>query len=146
MAELLVAAAVAVGHLPNLHMKNLPFLAVVVATVLLAGGCATGSKVWPSGDIAPTEPQAGTLRVRVESRPAGALVVYDGAVAGHAPLWVAVPVTRFGFFPDPTRIRVRFLAEDQSAASQSVTAEFGVLDKVPSAVVFTREGWSRVGR
>ncbi len=130
-------------HLP---MKKLAFLGVVFAGLLLSGGCTTGNKVWLSGRIAPTEPKAGELRLRVESRPEGALVVFAGAVVGHAPLSVNVPVTRFGFFPENTSIRVRFLAEDPSAASESVTAEFGVLDKVPAAVVFTRDGWSRVAR
>ena len=117
-----------------------------VAAMLALGGCVTGNQVWPTGTLAPVEDPEGTMRVRVESRPAGALVVAGGRVVGHTPIYVTVPVTRHGFFPDTTSIRVRFLAEDQSYGPVSVAANFGALDKVPAAIVFTPEGFSRVNR
>jgi len=82
--------------------------------------------------------------VWIESRPAGALIAVDGRVVGHAPLAIAVPVTRHGFFPDRMTITARFLAEDQSYGPLGVRAGFGPLDKVPAAVVFTPDTfWPR---
>ena len=130
----------------SICMKTLSLLGFGLVGVLLLGGCTVGQKVWPSGDIAPLDPAADEQRVRIESQPAGALIVADGKVVGHAPLMIMVSATRYGFFPGRTTIRARFLAEDARHASQSVNAEFGVLDKVPAAVVFTPEGFSPVGR
>ncbi len=110
---------------------------LTVSGALLLGGCAAGHRIWPEGTLAPVESQAGLRRVHIESRPTGALILIEGRVVGHAPLDATVPVTRHGFFPDRLTIRARFLAEDQSFGPVSVRADFGVLDRVPEAVVFT---------
>lgn len=117
---------------------------LVVAAALLLGGCVAGNQVWPTGTLAPTEDPAGRVRVRIDSQPTGAQIVIDGRVVGHAPIDVLLPVTRHGFFPDRQVIRATFLAEDQSFGPVSVTANFGVLDKVPRTVVFTPQTfWPR---
>lgn len=116
-----------------------------VAVLLALGGCVTGNQVWPTGTLAPVEDPAGTRRVRIDSQPTGALILVDGRVVGHTPLFVTVPVSRHGFFPDTLTIRARFLAEDQSYGPVSVTAEFGVLDRVPSGVFFNPHGFIRSG-
>ena len=120
------------------------FSGLCIAALLLLGGCVTGNRVWPEGTLAPAEDKSGEARVWIESRPTGALIAVDGRVVGHAPLAIKVPVTRHGFFPDRMAITARFLAEDQSFGPVGVRAGFGVLDKVPSAVVFTPETfWPR---
>lgn len=118
-----------------MNTRLMPGLLVFVALSL--GGCATGNRVWPEDTITPVEDAAGTRRVRLESRPSGALVVLDGRVVGHTPIEVPVPVSRLGFFPRPVVLQATFLAEDQSYGPVSVTARFGVLDRVPKTVVFT---------
>ena len=60
-----------------------------------------------------------------------------GAEGPHFRLEVEVPVTRHGFFPDRLVVSARFLAEDQSYGPVGVRAGFGVLDKVPTGIVFT---------
>lgn len=110
---------------------------LLVSVPLLLGGCVAGNRLWPEGTLAPVEDMAGPRRVRIESRPAGALVVVDGRVAGHAPLDVSLPASRHGFFPHPVAVQVTFLAEDESYGPVCVTARFGVLDRVPKTVVFT---------
>lgn len=120
------------------------FSGMCIAALLMLGGCVTGNRVWPEGTLAPAEDQSGVARVWIESRPAGALIAVDGRVVGHAPLAIAVPVTRHGFFPDRMTITARFLAEDQSYGPLGVRAGFGPLDKVPAAVVFTPDTfWPR---
>lgn len=119
---------------------------LTISGALLLGGCVTGNRVWPEGTLAPVEEQAGTRRVRIESRPTGALITVEGRVVGHTPIDVIVPVTRLGFFPDTVTIRARFLAEDQSFGPVSVRAQFGVLDRVPAAVVFTPDTFWPVRR
>lgn len=126
-------------------MKSPIWLLVGLNVALFAGGCATARR------SAPTETSAAVasvsvVRVRIESVPHGALVVFGGNVVGHAPQWISVPVNRTGFFRERTSVRVRFLAEGSADDSRSVTAEFDVLDKVPASIVFTREGWTRVSR
>lgn len=119
----------------------------LVAMALLLGGCVIGHRALPAGTLSPTEDQSGTVRVRIESRPSGALIVSGGRVVGHAPMVVSLPVTRFGFFPETTTVRARFLAEDQRyGGSQSVSANFTVLEKVPAVVVFTPSGFTWIAR
>ena len=118
-------------------MNSRIFSGAVVAALLGLGGCTTGNQVWPTGTLAPVDDPAGVARVLVESRPSGALIAVDGRVVGHAPLYVTVPVTRHGFFPDRFVVTARFLAEDRSYGPVGVRAGFGVLDKVPTAIVFT---------
>lgn len=117
-------------------MNTRIFTGIGLVATLLLGGCVTGNQVWPTGTVAPVDEPVGTTTVRVESRPAGALIVVQGQVVGHAPIDVTVPVTRYGFFPDNFSIRARFEAEDPSYGPVGVTANFGPLNKVPVAVVF----------
>lgn len=137
------AAFVGVEGLSDMNTRI--FTGMGVAALLALGGCVTGNQVWPTGTLAPVDDASGTMRVRVESQPSGALIVVAGRVVGHAPLYVTVPVTRHGFFPDKTTIRARFLAEDQSYGPVSVSAEFGVLDKVPANLYFNPHGFIRTG-
>jgi len=118
-------------------MNTRIFWGMCVAALLLLGGCVTGDRVWPEGTLAPAEEKSGEKRVWIESRPAGALVEVNGRVVGHAPLYVNVPVTSHGFFPDRTTISAHFLAEDQSFGPVGVNANFGVMEMVPASVVFT---------
>ena len=113
---------------------------------LLLGGCVIGNQALPQGTLSPTEDQVGEVRVRIESRPSGALIVWDGQVMGHAPLFVSMPVTRRGFFPQATTVRARFLAEDQSYGAMNVSARFTVMEKVPAAVIFSKDGFTWVPR
>jgi len=125
-------------------MNTRIYTGLCVAALLLLGGCVAGNRVWPDGSLAPAEDQSGEARLWVESRPAGAQITVDGRVVGHAPMAIMVPVTRHGFFPDNLVITARFLAEDQSYGPVGVRAKFGVLDKVPKAVVFTPDTfWPR---
>ena len=125
-------------------MNTRIYTGLCVAALLLLGGCVAGNRVWPDGSLAPAEDQSGEARLWVESRPSGAQIAVDGRVVGHAPIAIMVPVTRHGFFPDNLVITARFLAEDQSYGPVGVRAKFGVLDKVPKAVVFTPDTfWPR---
>ena len=116
-------------------MNSRIFSGAVVVALLGLGGCTTGNQVWPTGTLAPVEAPVGVARVRIESRPSGALITVAGRVVGHTPLEVEVPVTRHGFFPDRLVVSARFLAEDQSYGPVGVRAGFGVLDKVPTGIV-----------
>lgn len=127
-------------------MNSRIFTGIGVAAALFLGGCVAGNQAWPSGTLAPVEDPAGMARVRIESRPTGALVSVQGRVVGHAPVDVLLPVTRHGFFPDNTAVSVRFLAEDQSFGPLGVTARFGVMDRVPATVVFTPQTFWPVRR
>ena len=109
---------------------------------VLLGGCVVGNRALPEGTLAPTEDQAGWVRVRMESRPNGALILSGGRVIGHTPLVMSLPVTRHGFFPEATTVRARFRAEDESFGALTATASFTVSSKVPSAVVFTPDGYT----
>ena len=109
---------------------------------LLLGGCVIGNRTLPEGTLSPTEDQAGVVPVRIETRPSGALVFSGGRAVGHSPMVVMLPVSRLGFFPAPTTVRVRFLAEDQRYGPLSVSANFTVLEKVPAAVIFTPDGFT----
>ncbi len=118
-------------------MNNRILIGIGMAAALCLGGCVAGNQSWPTGTLAPVEDPTGEARVRIESRPSGALVSVQGRVVGHTPIEVTLPVTRHGFFPDRTTVSVRFLAEDQSFGPVGVSARFGPMDKVPRGVVFT---------
>lgn len=89
---------------------------------------------------------AGMVRVRIESEPAGALIVVGDRVVGHAPLTVNLAVTSQGFFSDPVLIRARFLASDAQQESVSVKEACEPVDRVPRVIVFTPQGATRVAR
>ena len=125
---------------------KIPSIIGLGMVALLLGGCVIGNQALPQGTLSPTEDQVGEVRVRIESRPSGALIVWDGRVLGHAPLFVSMPVTRRGFFPQATTVSARFLAEDQSYGAMSVRANFTVLRKVPAAVVFSKDGFTWIPR
>ena len=126
-----------------MNKRNIIGLGVIA---LLLGGCVIGNRTLPEGTLAPTEETANFVRVRVESRPSGALVVSGGRVVGHAPIDVMLPISRLGFFPEPTTVRARFLAEDESYGAMSVSANFTVTERVPAAVIFTPDGYTWVPR
>ncbi len=124
-----------------------PIIVGLVMMALLLGGCVVGNQLLPEGTLAPTEDPAGEVRVRIESRPSGALIVMGGQVVGHAPLEVLLPVSRLGFFPESTTVRARFRAEDERyGGAQTVSARFTVQQKVPAVVFFTPAGFTWVAR
>lgn len=87
---------------------------------------------------------AGMIRVRIESRPAGALIVVGDKVVGHAPLAITLPVTLRGFFAEAVTIRARFLAQDAQQESVSVKELCEPVDRVPKTIMFTPTGATRV--
>jgi hypothetical protein len=127
-------------------MKQTIIAGISITLALVWSGCATGDRLWPEGTLAPTEDPVGSVSVRVESIPAGALITSGGVVWGHAPVRVDLPVTRHGFFPSRTRVKARFGAEDESFGPVTVTAEFGPMDRVPPVIVFNPHGFMAVRR
>jgi len=133
---------------------------------LLVAGCATAPRgKAPAPALAPPPPArpaavapaakpgppvrawpADQFAVRIESLPAGALIVVGEQVLGRAPVTAIVPLTPQGFFAANVTVRARFLATDPQHESVSVQQEFTPLDKVPAALVLTPEGAQRVAR
>jgi len=105
--------------------------------------------VTPKVEPAPAEPAAhpgGKLKIRIESAPTGAMIVVNGMPVGRTPLDIEVDSANNGFFKDPVSIRARFVAGDTTVDSVSVDEELGPLERVPLALVFSREGVQRVIR
>jgi hypothetical protein len=86
------------------------------------------------------------LRIRIESNPAGAMIVVDGRPLGRTPVDLRVDSANNGFFKAPMTIRARFVASDAASESISVDERLGPLERVPLALVFSREGVQRVIR
>lgn len=86
------------------------------------------------------------MRIRVESIPAGAMIVVDGMPIGRTPVDVEVGSANNGFFKSPVTIRARFVASDAASESISVDEQLGPLERVPLVLVFSREGAQRVIR
>lgn len=86
------------------------------------------------------------MMIRIESVPPGAMIVIDGRPVGRAPIEIGVDTANNGFFREPVSIRARFVAGDATGESLSVDERLGPLERVPLALVFSREGVQRVIR
>ncbi|HUG10661.1 MAG TPA: PEGA domain-containing protein [Opitutaceae bacterium] len=86
------------------------------------------------------------LKIRIESNPVGAMIVVDGKPLGRTPVELEVDAANNGFFKAPMTIRARFVASDAASESVSVDERLGPLERVPQALVFSREGVQRVIR
>lgn len=108
------------------------------AAVVTEGPMEPGVSVSPEPPL-PDRPPEGRAWVWVDSEPAGAMVVVDGAPVGRTPRRVEMDVTPQGFSRHGATIRVRFVAE--TVRETSVTTELVLTprDRVPSRVEFTRE-------
>jgi outer membrane biosynthesis protein TonB len=103
----------------------------------------------PPADAIPTQPVPHVpdhLKIRIESNPAGAMIVVDGRPLGRTPVELQVDSANNGFFKAPMTIRARFVASDAASESISVDERLGPLERVPLALVFSREGVQRVIR
>lgn len=100
----------------------------------------------PVVPVTPEAPVRSKLSIRVESIPAGAMIVVDGKPVGRAPLDVSFEPGNNGFFKDPVTIRARFVATDAGGESFSVDERFGPLERIPLALVFSKDGAQRVIR
>ena len=86
------------------------------------------------------------LKIRIESNPVGAMIVVDGKPLGRTPVDLVVDAANNGFFKEPMTIRARFVASDAASESISVDERLGPLERVPLALVFSRDGVQRVIR
>ena len=103
----------------------------------------------PPADAIPTQPVPHVpdhLKIRIESNPIGAMIVVDGKPLGRTPVELVVDSANNGFFKEPMTIRARFVASDAASESISVDERLGPLERVPLALVFSREGVQRVIR
>ena len=105
--------------------------------------------VTPRVDTVPVEPVPHVderLKIRVESVPVGAMIVVDGRPLGRTPVDLEVDAANNGFFKEPMTIRARFVANEAASDSISIDERLGPLERVPLALVFSREGVQRVIR
>lgn len=86
------------------------------------------------------------MKIRIESVPPGAMIVVDGRPVGRSPVDVEVGSANNGFFKAPVSIRARFVSGDATGESLSVDEELGPLERVPLALVFSRDGVQRILR
>jgi outer membrane biosynthesis protein TonB len=86
------------------------------------------------------------LKIRIESSPVGAMIVVDGKPLGRTPVELEVDAANNGFFKEPVTIRARFVASDSASESYSIDEELGPLERVPLALVFSRDGVQRILR
>lgn len=127
-------------------MPKFPVLRIAFACLLLSG-CTTAPKTPApaSAQPGPAHP-AGEYTVRIESEPAGGLVVVDGVPAGKAPVNITVPASVHGFCRRQISLKLRFVATDPGQQSQTVEEVLTPLDKVPAAIHFTPAGATRTAR
>jgi hypothetical protein len=76
----------------------------------------------------------------VKSVPSGAIIVVDDRPVGKAPLRLAVPASRQGFFLNDVEIRARFVAIHTTEVSRTAMEEFTPREKVPAVLHFTPAG------
>jgi hypothetical protein len=103
----------------------------------------------PPANVTPVEPVPQLpehLKIRIESSPVGAMIVVDGRPLGRTPVDLEVDSANNGFFKAPMTIRARFVASDAASESISVDERLGPLERVPLALVFSRDGVQRVIR
>jgi hypothetical protein len=74
------------------------------------------------------------------------MIVVDGRPVGRTPFELEVDTANNGFFKQALSIRARFVASDTVVESFSVDEELGPLERVPLALVFSRDGVQRILR
>lgn len=87
---------------------------------------------------------AGTGTMLVESEPSGAQVVIGRTPVGKTPCRLLLDVSPAGFCKEAFFVKVRFVAGETGAKSQTVEEHFTKLDKIPAKLRVTQEGATRV--
>lgn len=94
----------------------------------------------PPAEPAPPAPAglaSGEYVMRIESEPAGALIIVNNVPQGKAPLELVIRGTPQGFSREYVEIEARFLARDPSEVSSTKEVELTPLERVPAVLKFT---------